>query len=100
MHVGALGAVEGAVNVAPVVSTCTGNMSGLIPETNDVIVAQGAGAGRRLVRPTLMGRISCLHASVHSTIPVHVVGEPYPPVGVIILECDVLRRTFDRGIKI
>ena len=49
-------------------STCTGNASGLIPETtDDVIVARDAGAGRRLVRLTLMGRGSCFYAGVHHT---------------------------------
>ena len=46
-----------------------------------------------------MGRSSCLGARV-STIPVHVAGEWYPPVGVITLAFDVFRHTSVGGVDI
>ena len=47
-------------------STSTGEASGLMPGKTRRDRRRGAGPGRRLVRPTSMGRSSCLHAGVHS----------------------------------
>ena len=45
-------------------------IGGLVLETTDVVVVQGAGAGRRVTRHTLLGR----------SIRFHIASPPYPRV--------------------
>ena len=68
----------------------TDHASGLIPKANDVIFARGTRARRRFYRPNLLGRSSSLHAGVRSGVSV--VGERHPPVGVTVLEFNVIFR--------